>query len=130
MFSQNYARVEEYDSMRRCLWIGILLAAAILLAACGGASGPVNLKVTAEDIKYSVTALSVQAGRQVNLTLENAGSLDHSFLIDELGVKIEKVQAGQSGSASFTPAAGTYTFYCDVPGHKEAGMTGTLTVNP
>jgi uncharacterized cupredoxin-like copper-binding protein len=26
-------------------------------------------------------------------------------------------------------AAGTYDFYCSLPGHKEAGMTGTLTVS-
>ena len=35
------------------------------------------------------------------------------------------------GDATFTPAqAGTYVYYCDTPGHKDAGMKGTLTVTP
>ena len=63
--------------------------------------------------------------------MENKGPLEHSFVVDELGVKLERVPPGQTGSVSFTPrAAGTYAYYCDVPGHKEAGMTGTLTVMP
>jgi uncharacterized cupredoxin-like copper-binding protein len=67
----------------------------------------------------------------VTIVLENAGALEHSFLVDELGVKIEHVQPGQSGSATFTPqAAGSYVFYCDIPGHREAKMVGTLTVTP
>ena len=37
--------------------------------------------------------------------------------------------AGKSGTATFAaPGAGTYQYYCAVPGHKEAGMTGTLQV--
>jgi uncharacterized cupredoxin-like copper-binding protein len=39
---------------------------------------------------------------------------------------------GQTNQLEFTPtAAGTYEFWCTVPGHKEAGMIGKLIVgNP
>ncbi len=35
---------------------------------------------------------------------------------------------GGKKSLTLTLAAGTYTFYCSVPGHRQAGMEGTLTV--
>ncbi len=38
------------------------------------------------------------------------------------------VITGQSTTAEFTVKPGTYTFYCSLPGHEEAGMKGTLTV--
>jgi uncharacterized cupredoxin-like copper-binding protein len=51
-------------------------------------------------------------------------------VIDALNVKLEHVQPGQTATVSFTPTvAGTYEYYCDVPGHKDAAMKGTLTVN-
>ena len=38
---------------------------------------------------------------------------------------------GQSALALFQLAEpGAYTFYCDLPGHREAGMVGTLIVEP
>jgi uncharacterized cupredoxin-like copper-binding protein len=108
-----------------------LALTAMMLAACGGGAQTVGLDLKAEDIKYDTTALTAKVGDTVTVNLQNAGALEHSFLIDELGVKLEKVQPGQTGTVTFTVSkAGTYTFYCDVPGHKEAGMTGTLTVNP
>jgi uncharacterized cupredoxin-like copper-binding protein len=39
--------------------------------------------------------------------------------------------AGKPALALFTPTTtGTYSFYCGVPGHREAGMVGTLIVEP
>jgi uncharacterized cupredoxin-like copper-binding protein len=41
-----------------------------------------------------------------------------------------KAQPNAKATVQFTPtAAGTYQFYCAEPGHKEAGMVGTLTVS-
>ena len=108
-----------------------LALAAMMLAACGGGAQTTGLSLKAEDIKYDTTALTAKVGDEVTVSLQNTGALEHSFVIDELNVKLEKVQPGQTGTVTFTASkAGTYTFYCDVPGHKEAGMTGTLTVNP
>ena len=116
-------------------WIVLGLLLALTLVACGGggsSSGPAPLDVTVKadnTFTYNPTTLSAQVGQAVNVTLENGGALDHTFLIDELAVNSGTVSPGQSGTISFTPSkAGTYTFYCNIAGHKEGGMVGTLTV--
>ena len=43
------------------------------------------------------------------------------------GVKLE-ASSGGSAELKVTLKPGKYTFYCDIPGHREAGMEGTLTV--
>jgi nitrite reductase (NO-forming) len=112
------------------------LALILALAACSSPppappSG-VSLNVAGSDsFKYDPATLTAKVGQQVTVNLQNKGNLDHSFVIDELGVKLEAVKAGTTQSVTFTPGtAGTYTFYCDLPGHKAAGMTGTFTVTP
>ena len=64
------------------------------------------------------------------MTIEvvNGGVVEHDFTIDEANVKIA-TPATETASGSFTLPAGTYAFYCSVPGHREAGMEGTLTVS-
>jgi putative membrane protein len=112
------------------LVVGLTLG--LVLAACGGGGPPpLTVAVTGQDIKFEPTSFTAQVGQAVTVNFENAGALEHSFLIDELNVKIEGVLAGESGSATFTPSnAGTFTYYCNVTGHREAGMVGTLTVSP
>ena len=111
---------------------GLLLG--LMLAACSSGSSPqaTGLKVQALDtLKYNPTTLTAKVGQSVTVTLENKGFLDHTFVSDELNAKIEVVKAGATGTVTFTPtAAGTYTYYCNVPGHKDGGMVGTLTVTP
>ena len=112
------------------------LALSLALAACsGGTPAPsqgVTLNVAGVDtFKYEPATLTAKVGQAVTVNLENKGNLDHSFVIDELDVKLESVKAGTTGHVTFTPGqAGTFTFYCDVPGHKAAGMIGTFTVAP
>lgn len=61
---------------------------------------------------------------EITITISrNAGF--HTFVIDELGVK---EQLSDGTTFSFTAEPGTYEFYCDVPGHRERGMFGTLEV--
>jgi len=119
--------------------LGLLLAlvAGLTLVACGSAAtaapptrAPLVINLKAEDIKFDTMSLTAKVGQPVTLNFQNAGSLEHSFVIDALNVKLEHVQAGQTATVTFTPAsAGTFDFYCDIPGHKDAGMKGTLTVS-
>lgn len=111
------------------LALGLIAMLALTACGTGGGGSPLAVTIKAEDIKFDTPTITAKVGQAVTVTLNNTGALDHSFIIDELNVKIENVKPGATGSTTFTPsAAGTYTFYCNVPGHKEAGMTGTLTV--
>lgn len=65
----------------------------------------------------------------MTVALVNKGLSQHSFVIDELGVESPLYNGGESGSVTINAPAGEYEYYCSVPGHKEAGMVGTLTVS-
>jgi uncharacterized cupredoxin-like copper-binding protein len=83
--------------------------------------------ITMVDIAFQPNALTIPANTDVTITLNNTGVTMHNFSIDQLGISVD-VQPGQTGSVTINATAGTYQFYCNVPGHKEAGMVGTLTV--
>ncbi|HMQ33993.1 MAG TPA: cupredoxin domain-containing protein [Chloroflexaceae bacterium] len=72
--------------------------------------------------------LRVRSGEMVAMRLDNPHGAPHSFDIDALGVHVA-MPSGESALALFqAPAPGTYEFYCAVPGHREAGMVGTMIV--
>jgi plastocyanin len=123
--------------------LALALAGALMLAACGGrsagaankpAAGPAqNVTVKGADtMRFDPATLTVKAGSPVHVTMNDAGaSLPHDFTIDSVGGQKFQVKPQPNGQASgdFTPpTAGTFQFYCSEPGHKEAGMVGTLTV--
>ena len=112
----------------------VLTALAFALAACGGGNGTSAETVTVKGMdtfRYDPATLTAQVGQVINVTLDNEGVLEHNFVIQEMNVSLGPVAGGQAASGSFTPVtAGAYEYYCDVPGHREAGMVGTLTVNP
>ena len=129
--------------MKRKLSVGLsvlTLGAALALAGCSSATpaGPTAVPAASYTIgaldafKYDPATLTAKVGEQVTIVLDNKGVLEHNFVITELDVHLGPIAGGTtSGPGTFTPTtAGTYSYFCDVPGHKEAGMTGTLTVNP
>jgi uncharacterized cupredoxin-like copper-binding protein len=61
------------------------------------------------------------------VALPNEGVTLHNFSIDELGIDVD-IEAGAAQEVLINAPAGTYEYYCNVPGHKPAGMVGTLTV--
>jgi len=86
--------------------------------------------VLTKDFKFGQPELHVHAGETVTLRLDNEDMLAHSFDVDELDVHAD-MPANEQTAVTFTPTTpGTYTFYCAVPRHREAGMVGTLVVEP
>ena len=80
-------------------------------------------------LKFDKTALSAKAGN-VKLVLNNPAPVPHNISIEGGGVSKQgpTVQKGGASQVSVALKAGTYTYYCAVPGHRQAGMEGQLTV--
>jgi uncharacterized cupredoxin-like copper-binding protein len=93
------------------------------------ASPAVSVSLEARDLSFTPTTLEVPAGQPFELTMHNAGALVHNVTIDPpVGVQLV-VSPGQTRSTVVQGLpAGSYTFYCSVSGHRQAGMEGTLTV--
>jgi plastocyanin len=66
----------------------------------------------------------------VEITLVNEGGAFHNFQIDAAAgdTKAVEANAGEEGVGTLELFAGTYTYYCSVPGHRSQGMQGEITV--
>ena len=109
-------------------------APAETLPAGGGGGEVTELQLAADPggaLAYDATALEAPAGT-VSLVLTNDSSVPHNVAIEaEDGTVVVEGEIFSGGGTRTTTAeleAGTYTFFCSVPGHREAGMEGTLTV--
>ena len=117
-------------TMAAALVVVALLAA---LSCGGGPSQPAgSIKVTMTEYKFDPSSVSAPSGNVV-FFLVNGGAISHDMVIrDSSGTRkaaSELVSAGDS--VVFTVdniAAGTYTIFCDQPGHESSGMKGTLTI--
>jgi uncharacterized cupredoxin-like copper-binding protein/mono/diheme cytochrome c family protein len=96
-------------------------------APAEGADAAASFTVTSHDIFFDPTELTIPADTEVTVSLPNVGAAPHNFAIDELGISVDQAAGGMDYTASINAPAGTYEYYCNVPGHREAGMVGTLT---
>jgi uncharacterized cupredoxin-like copper-binding protein len=92
------------------------------------------LKLSADpggQLRFTKSKLTAKPGK-VTLVMDNPSSagMDHGISIEGNGVDQDGpiVPAGKTSMVGATLKKGTYTYYCPVPGHKQAGMKGTLTV--
>lgn len=93
--------------------------------ATAASGGPTVQAVTLGDFFIDPADATIASGAVLDLT--NEGAVEHDLAIGD--VVSDKVAPGESGTfdtAGVEP--GSYEWYCTVPGHKEAGMTGTVTV--
>jgi plastocyanin len=97
----------------------------------GGAAETLEFEADPEGgLAYTSTEETVKAG-EVEIEFNNPQALTHDVAIENSkGEVVGQTELIDSGSDATTVdlEPGTYTFYCTVPGHREAGMEGTLTV--
>ena len=100
-------------------------------AGAGGGGSTVDISTPGgSTLAYDQKDVSAKAG-SVTINFDNKEALQHDVAVaDSSGKVLGQTDLVSSGTANATVdlQPGTYTFYCTVPGHKEAGMEGTLTV--
>ena len=83
-------------------------------------------------LRFTMTQATVARPGTVTLRMTNPSSagIKHGIAIEGHGVDRDGpiVAPGKTSTVTVTLKKGTYTYYCPVPGHEQAGMKGTLTV--
>jgi uncharacterized cupredoxin-like copper-binding protein len=127
----------------------------VVLAACSAGPEPLEVSMQASEFRFEPATIEAMAGQQVTVMMENMGTVEHDFVIQEIPVEVMAAEseaegeghsmdgmglemepavhmgamAGMSSSVTFVPTKpGTYEFFCAIAGHREAGMVGTLMV--
>src|SRR5215211_2657246 len=111
---------------RFLLFITTLIAIPIL-AACGGAASTplpaVPQTIIVRDDKFEPNLLTGKVNQPIELTVQNQGNKPHSFMIDELQIKLPPIEPGKSGTITILGKqirtytnGGAYIFYSDVAG--------------
>jgi nitrite reductase (NO-forming) len=86
-----------------------------------------TVEVDAHDIYFEPKEVSIPADTDVTVRVPNKGVTLHNFSIDALHIDVD-IAPGATEEVVINAPAGEYEFYCNVPGHKQAGMFGILTV--
>jgi plastocyanin len=98
--------------------------------AAGGSSGTLTIEAAGSGFAYTSKTAEWEAGK-FTVEFNNPQSVTHDVAIEDSGGEVvgetELVAEGTS-AAEVDLKPGTYKFFCTVPGHREAGMEGTLTV--
>ena len=114
-----------------------------------------TIAVTMNDISFTPDRVTVKVGETIRFAVTNASGIEHDFTLGDSATQArhreEMAKAAESGKAhhhhhggnavllapggkgeviwTFTKP-GSLEFDCNIPGHFEAGMKGTLTVTP
>lgn len=139
------------------LGLGLTIWILAASAACGeSAQGadPTNGKpdvvigISLKNLRFTPATVEVPSGKTVRIDVTNMDATEHDLLVQ--GLRIQKagaaagahhpgatpdmlvvhVTASGNGSITFrTDQKGTFAFNCTIPGHKDAGMVGEMTVS-
>ena len=140
--------------MKKAFALLSIAAASVALVACGGSSSStdtsassgggggttatvtkgstVKLTANANQLAYDQKTLNAKSGT-VSIDFDNPASLQHDVAVADSSGKVlgtsDLVAQGKVNLTLSNLKPGKYTFYCTVPGHRDAGMEGTLNVS-
>lgn len=106
------------------------------------AGPPVTFRLDGTEFSFTPADLAANSGQVVRIELKNVGSVEHTFVMPNKtkaedaepwvthdGKQVAKAGAAATGRGNFVaPSPGEYVFYCDVPGHAQSGMFGTIVI--
>ena len=103
----------------------VALGGIVLLPIGDGSSDAIEISM----VEYAFDPVDATARPGQELQIANDGAIAHNYLIADLGKGIE-LESGDEGTLQVPPDAesGSYRVICDLSGHVEAGMVGTLEV--
>jgi uncharacterized cupredoxin-like copper-binding protein len=128
----------RFGEVRRIVTVvGVAAVVVGVGGGCGGddddaslppVEGPASptFEVSASEMEFDPDAVAVEAG-EVEVTLTNDGSIQHDLRIDGASLFLE-AGSGDSVDGTVDLEAGSYQFFCSIPGHRDAGMEGVLEV--
>ncbi|MDR7483667.1 MAG: plastocyanin/azurin family copper-binding protein [Armatimonadota bacterium] len=121
----------------RALRVGLATAGVGLWLAAGppGAAAPAPrpVEIKAREFAFDPREVTVRAG-EVTFAVKNEGSIEHNFVLQDgtrrTVAEIAVIPAGAIEDVKVTLRAGTYAMLCTLPGHRDAGMHGTVRAQP
>lgn len=95
----------------------------------GASATTLKLAADPTQLLFDKEELSAKAGK-VTIDFDNPAPIEHNVVIEQDGKEIAGIEPITESKKSFSAdlEAGSYDYICTVPGHEEAGMVGTLTV--
>ena len=88
---------------------------------------PAEVRIVATEFRFSPATVVVAAGRAVTLVLDNRGAeTEHGLFVPGLGFRLQAKAGEIARKNTVFEKPGEYEFLCDLPGHRDAGMMGTL----
>ena len=110
---------------------GVALVIALFVGA-GKSDGTTNTSSTGEPAavtlsEFAIAPAVITAASTTGLHVTNKGNVQHNLVIADTQLATPMIDPGGSAHLDLsTLVPGEYTLICDVAGHKDAGMTGTL----
>ncbi|MGH8930728.1 MAG: plastocyanin/azurin family copper-binding protein [Egibacteraceae bacterium] len=96
-------------------------------AAPARVEGPPEVAIAASSFQFAPAELTLTAGEPVNIVMTSTDTL-HDLTIDARSFHLA-AEPGQTAAGGLViDEPGTYTAYCTVPGHRQAGMEATVIV--
>jgi FtsP/CotA-like multicopper oxidase with cupredoxin domain len=122
------------------IFVAVLAVLAVVLASVavvfvgrdggsGGGGAATDGTVTVELTEFALTPAAVTVPVGGSLAVTNGGTVPHNLTISGTDLATEDLAAGDTDTLDLSALEpGDYAIVCSVPGHADAGMTGTLTV--
>lgn len=130
---------ETVRRARRAVVPAVLTALTAVACSANGQGGSVTVTtaagdesvqivVDAHDVYFDPAEITAPAGT-LEIELVERGSQPHTLVFDDVeGYKLSVTRGNKNDSGSLDLEPGTYTYYCDIPGHRGQGMVGTITL--